>query len=57
MPVVINEMEVTPQPAMPEKPQHEEQAQGAGTASPETLKMVQTMLHTKQQRSRRLEAY
>lgn len=57
MPVVINELEVAPQAATPEGGKHEEQAQAAGSASPETLKTVQRMLHTKQQRGHRLEAY
>ena len=57
MPVVINEMEVEPQTAPPEGRQHEEHAQGAGSGSPDTLKTVQRMLHTKQQRGHRLEAY
>jgi hypothetical protein len=57
MPVVINEMEVEPQAAPPESRQHEEPAQAAGSASPEMLKAVKRMLHTKQQRDHRLEAY
>jgi len=57
MPVIINEMEVAPQAAAPESGKHEEPAQAAGSVSPEMLKAVKRMLHTKQQRDHRLEAY
>lgn len=57
MAVVINELEVAPPAAAEASGRQEAQAQGAGTASPEALKAVQRMLHTKQQRGHRLEAY
>lgn len=57
MAVVINDLEVAPQAATDESGRQQGQAQEAGPVSPETLKAVQRMLHTKQQRSHRLEAY
>jgi hypothetical protein len=57
MAVVINEVEVAPQAAASENKQEAKQEQEEYTALPDVLKAVHKLLHLKQQRSRRLEAY
>jgi len=55
MAVVINELEVAPQPPAQEPPSQKQQ--GSASMPPETHKMLDKMLRAKQQRSYRLEAY
>lgn len=55
MAVVINELEVAPQPAAQES--SGQKPQGPASTSPEALKMMDKTLHTRQQRNHRLEAY
>ncbi|HEV3037491.1 MAG TPA: hypothetical protein VHA33_06865 [Candidatus Angelobacter sp.] len=53
MAVVINEMEVAPQPAPAEQ-----QAQGGNDSAPkDNVKQMEKTLHKKRERSHRLEAY
>jgi hypothetical protein len=55
MAVVINDMEVAPQPAAQAGGQ---QSQGGGDAgSKDKMKQMEKTLHKKQQRKHRLEAY
>jgi len=57
MAVVINEMEVAPQP-VPQGGSGAEAAQGgADSGSKDKMKQVEKTLHRKQQRKARLEAY
>jgi hypothetical protein len=56
MAVVINEMEVAPQPA-PDGAPGAQPAQGADSASKDKLKQVVKTLHKRHQRTARLEAY
>lgn len=54
MAVVINDMEVAPQPAGQAGAQ---QSRGGDTTSKDKLKQMEKTLHKKQQRKHRLEAY
>jgi hypothetical protein len=55
MAVVINELEVAPQPPAQEPAGQKQQV--SVSMPPETLTMVDKLLHVKQQRGHRLEAY
>jgi hypothetical protein len=56
--VVINELEVTPQPTTEAGGgQQAPEKQGAASASPEAVKAMEKTLHKKYQRSYRLETY
>jgi len=54
MAVVINDMEVAPQPAAPAAVQ---QSQGGDAGSKDKIKQMEKDMHKRQQRRHRLEAY
>ena len=54
MAVVINDMEVSPQPAAPAAAQ---QSQGGDAGSKDKIKQMEKDMHKRQQRNHRLEAY
>jgi len=54
MAVVINDMEVSPQPANPAAAQP---AQGGDAGSKDKIKQMEKDMHKRQQRNHRLEAY
>jgi hypothetical protein len=54
MAVVINDMEVAPQPAAPAAAQ---QSQGGDAGSKDKMKQMEKDMHKRQQRRHRLEAY
>ncbi|HLK69149.1 MAG TPA: hypothetical protein VKU19_37205 [Bryobacteraceae bacterium] len=55
MAVVINDMEVAPQPA--EQGSGQTPSNGGGAGSPDKLKQLEKSWHKKRQRVARLEAY
>jgi hypothetical protein len=56
MPVIVNEMELSPAAETQNQPGTVRQNEGAGAPQADPVKLVHKSLHVKEQRSRRLEA-